>query len=82
MPPAVNVWYFGPVDGNGMVTCHDAIVTHPYPDGKKDLRYFVGQTAYDVAMVPHGSVDYHAESYRTKAEAGQDCTDGGMSSFR
>lgn len=79
----IYVWYFGPVDGNGMVTCHNALVLKNYVgEGTKKLVYFVDEEGVIVDHVPHGDVDYHAESFRTKVEAGEDCTDGGMSSFR
>ena len=81
--PLATVWYFGPVDGNGMVTCHDAVVLANYGNGKKKLAYVVGEgDPVIVDQVPHYDWDYHAETFRTKIEAGEDCVDGGMSSFR
>lgn len=79
-----NVWYFGPADGQNMVTAHLAVVSKNYPNGNKDVGYtdLATQEFVGVSNVPHGTTEWQPNTYRTLPEAGEGITDGGMGSAR
>lgn len=80
--PALYVWYFSQYNET-LAQAHWSLVIQVYTNGQRKLRYLDDNgNAVTVDNVPHGSADWQIGTYRTQAEAGQDVTDGGMSSFR
>lgn len=86
MPLYLQVWYFTPEDGNGMVTAFLATVTESLPDNKKNLTYTdLSNVSHPVTQVPHGTDEWQPNVWRSFDEAGDEnpaVTHGGMSSSR